>query len=468
MSHDVIQGLIGAGVMGALFWIYQLVEALRFHRRASWLSEVAPDLPANLDRWPTVALIYAARDEAAMVERATRSLLALDYPDLRVIAVDDRSSDGTGAILDAIAREPASVRQRLQVIHIDRLPPGWLGKTHALDIGAASPDAQEAAWILLTDADVVFEPETLRRAIALAETEGVDHLAVYPEALTESTGERVFLAMFLLMFNAYAPPRKAADPRSKAAVGIGAFNLVRAEALRAVGGFRRIALSVDEDVRLGQVLKFAGFRGQVALGKDCVSVRWQEGIWGLIRGLEKNFFAGAQYRLSVVSIATAGLLSVGFGPCVGLFVGPWWTRLICLLGIAAVATILERGTRPGGPAVVSCPALTVGGVDVPGGPLALYRTGPAPAGHPLARQPLSPRRAPRPRPRTRRLDARALAFHPLSRTANALRSIEVTSKNKGKLRRTRFPQLFLTRETPRSPRCRRRGHRPEGRGSRPS
>src|SRR5206468_4082457 len=143
-------------------------------------------------------------------------------------------------------------------------------------------------------------------------------------------------------------PRKVTDFRSKAAAGVGAFNLVRAETFRAIGGFRRLALSVYEDMRLGQALKYAGYRGGLALGKEMVSVRWQVGHGGMIRGLEKNFFAGAEYRLLIVFFALLLLLIIGVAPHAGLFVGPWWTRAVSLLGIGSISLILALMSRPGG------------------------------------------------------------------------------------------------------------------------
>jgi hypothetical protein len=130
--------------------------------------------------------------------------------------------------------------------------------------------------------------------------------------------------------------------------GVGAFNLVRAESFHAIGGFRRLALSVDDDMRLGQALKFAGYRGDIALGQDLVSVRWHVGLGGMIRGLEKNFFAGAEYRLAVVVVAVLGLLTIGVAPHAGLWFGPGWTRTICALGVASIALILALMGRPGG------------------------------------------------------------------------------------------------------------------------
>jgi glycosyltransferase involved in cell wall biosynthesis len=355
MGQTIAAVMAALGVVASIFWIAQLLEAIRFSLQAVWLEALPARAECPTGAWPSVAVIFAARDEAAMIEQATRSLLAQDYPHLELIAVDDRSTDGTGAILGSIAREPG--QDRLKVVTIDALPPGWLGKTNALHSAAAQTSAR---WLLFTDADVVFAPDALRRAIALAEEARIDHLVLVPDVLTESFGERIFLAMFLLLFNAYAPPRKVAHRRSKVAVGVGAFNLVRAESFHAIGGFRRLALSVDEDMRLGQAIKFAGYPAGVALGRGLVAVRWQVGLGGMIRGLEKNFFTGAQYRLTRVLVAVIGLLIIGVAAHAGLFVGPVWSRIVCLLGVGAIAAILALMRRPGNVAWYHALALPIG------------------------------------------------------------------------------------------------------------
>src|SRR6185503_9934014 len=123
--------------------------------------------------FPKISIVVAARDEAKSIERAARSLLALDWPDLEIVLVDDRSTDGTGAILDRLARED----RRLRVVHVTTLPPGWLGKNHALQLGA---DAAQGGWLLFTDGDVLFHPDTLRQAVAYANARQLDHLTVGP------------------------------------------------------------------------------------------------------------------------------------------------------------------------------------------------------------------------------------------------------------------------------------------------
>ena len=330
------------GVLGSLVWIGQLAIAVVHRRKAIRLADLPDDEPPT--GWPRVAVVIAARDEEAMIARAVRSLLDQDYPALELIVVDDRSFDRTGAILDDLARgEP-----RLRVVHVAELPEGWLGKTHAMQRGA---EGTPAPWILYTDADVVFAPGALRRAVAYAADRGIDHLVALPDAITVDWAERMFMALFTLMFSIKFPYWKVDDRESRVYLGVGAFNLVRSEVFRAIGGLRRVALSVDDDVRLGQALKYAGYRAEVVNATGEVSVRWQVGVGGMVRGVEKNFFAGLDFRLPMAFAAAATILLTTIAPAVGLFVGPWWTRAICAAGVAAPAALLgfvcpTTGVRP--------------------------------------------------------------------------------------------------------------------------
>jgi hypothetical protein len=332
MAWLTVTGVIsGAALLGALAWIWLLAESY-LHRDLFVLLETLPTEPPPTG-WPSLAVAFAARDEAAEGGTATRSLLAQDYPGLEVIAVDDRSKDDTGAILDALALEDS----KLRVIHIRELPDGWLGKTHALQAASTTTSAD---WLLFTDADVVFTPETLQLALALAVRENLDHLTVIPEMLTESLGERAFLAMFFGLFTFYCPPWRLNDPGRKAAMGVGAFNLVRAEAFRAVGGFGHVALSLDDDMRLAQVLKFAGYVSRAVVGRHCLSVRWHAGLGAMVRGLEKNFFAGLDFNVPLVALAVLGMIVLGILPHVGVLVGPLWVRAVCAGGVASAAVFL--------------------------------------------------------------------------------------------------------------------------------
>lgn len=339
MHLSVANTISALAVLASAVWLLNLAGLFLYRKNVHEIVSLPDEEPSG--GWPSLAVVFAARNEAAEVERATRSMLAQDYPALEVIAVDDRSTDDTGAILDAIAAEDP----RLRVVHVRELPPGWLGKNHALEEAGRSTSAE---WILFTDADVVLAPGTLRRSVAWAVAQGADHLTALPSMPTESVGERVFMSMFGLLFLLYSPIWRVEDPHSGAHIGIGAFNLIRAEALRAIGGLSRLALSVDDDMRIGQALKVAGYSTRVLSGFGALSVRWHVGLVGMIRGVEKNFFAGLDFSLAKVLGALVVVLWLGAGPHVGLFFGPWWARVICGLGIASVAVLLHWTARPTG------------------------------------------------------------------------------------------------------------------------
>jgi cellulose synthase/poly-beta-1,6-N-acetylglucosamine synthase-like glycosyltransferase len=126
---------------------------------------------------PRVSIVVAARNEAAMIESAVRSLLTIDYPDYELIVVDDRSEDATGEILE---RLKAEIGTRLVAVHVRELPAGWLGKTHAMWRAAREATGE---WILFSDADVVHAPQALRRAVHYAEQERAGHMVLFPTML---------------------------------------------------------------------------------------------------------------------------------------------------------------------------------------------------------------------------------------------------------------------------------------------
>lgn len=337
MLWTVLSGsLAAAGVICSCAWIWLLAGMLRYRSRVPKLADLPAAVPTG--GWPSLAVIFAARNEAENVERAVQSLLSQDYPSLEVTAVDDRSTDATGEILDRLAAGHSSLR----VVHVHELPSAWLGKNHALDLGAKSTSAE---WLLFTDADVVFAQQALRKAMAFGAACGADHVVVLPEVPAEGFGEGLFLAMFVSLFSFYSPLEAVEKRESKAHLGIGAFNLVRASALAALGGFRNLSLSVDDDMRLGQALKAAGFQPRVLIGSGAVSVRWQVGLAGMIRGLEKNFFAAAEFRLWLALLYVALFFLLGAAPHAGLLFGPWWTRILCGAGVAAMCACVQQAGR---------------------------------------------------------------------------------------------------------------------------
>ena len=217
-----------------------------------------PDLHSMM---PRVSIVVPARNEAEHIEAALLSLLQLDYPDYEVIAVDDRSDDATGVIMDRLFtrwrdRGEAS-HHRLTVLHVGELPQGWLGKVHAMWKAAQQATGE---WLLFTDADVVFRADALNRSMAYATRERADHVVLFPTMVMQSMGERMMMAFFQSQFVFAHRPWKVADPKSRDSIGVGAFNLVRRSFYEKVGTYAALRMAVLDDMLLGDLMKQDGFR----------------------------------------------------------------------------------------------------------------------------------------------------------------------------------------------------------------
>jgi hypothetical protein len=342
-SHDL--RLLNALLTGGLFiaWLVGLGLLIWGHRRIYPPLAETPMPSSALDSLPTLSILVPACNEAGTIVRAMRSLLALRYPCFEVIAVDDRSTDETGAILERLAADDA----RLRVLHVTQLPPGWLGKNHALQ---AAADEAKGEWLLFTDADVVFAPDALRRAVAYACLHRIDHLAVSPRCETRGFWEKLFVSYFGLMFSFRVRPWEVADPKKSAHVGLGAFNLVRASAYRQIGGHRALPMEVIDDVKLGKVLKRGGFRAALLDGGGMLSVRWVVGLRGVLNSVDKNAFAGFDYKPLPMLASVFGLALTTLYPPIALFLlsGPArWLAVGTLLAMMLGAQMMRRVASAG-------------------------------------------------------------------------------------------------------------------------
>lgn len=342
-----------------LVWLAVGQEVFRGNRRLRWLARLAAPVPTA---WPRVSVVFAARNEAATVGAAVPTMLALDYPDWELIAVDDRSEDATGTILARLA----AAHPRLKVVHLTDLPAGWLGKNHALAEGA---ERATGDWILFTDADIHFSPDVLRRAVAYARAQSLDHLAAVPSLSQQGGWLGVCVNAFSFAFTAGIRPWKIPDPRSRAHGGVGAFNLVRTSTYRKLGGHVPIHLRPDDDLKLGKLMKSGGF-SEFVLGAGAISVSWYASVGGMIRGLTKNAYAGADYRFWVPPLGAVLVLLGCFWPLAALSVtagterwcyvgtvllmltlgcdqtrftgGRWWHGLLLPFGMAVFSYMLLR------------------------------------------------------------------------------------------------------------------------------
>jgi hypothetical protein len=284
---------------------------------------------------PRVSILFSALDEAEKLPAALATFLAMDYPNYEVIAVDDRSEDATGSILDAAARADS----RLKVVHVTSLPARWLGKPHGLQTAFEHSTGE---WLVLTDADVRFEPDVLRTTIALAEERHWDHLTLLCHAEMFTVGEKIAMTFFGMSFVLGLRPWRVSDPKSRAYIGVGAFQLLRRSAYEKMGTHRRLAMEVVDDVKVGKLVKQAGLRSGIAKAGRAVTVHWHSGLGNIIRGTTKNFYATTGFRLWVAVGQVAGNLLMFVLPWVALPFVHGWTRIF-----AATAIVLPVMAQAG-------------------------------------------------------------------------------------------------------------------------
>jgi glycosyltransferase involved in cell wall biosynthesis len=313
----------------ASLWLIQGIRAGVGMARLPWLSN-AP--PLSLDMAPSLSVIFAARDEAQKLSSALETLLAQDYPEFEVVAVNDRSQDQTPAILHEFER----TNPNLKVIDIANLPPGWLGKPHALVAGF---EQSRGEWLVFTDADVHFAPDVLRRAVALARERQWDHLSLLAAVEMRGFWETTAITYFTLGFVIGNEPWLASNPRSGRYVGVGAFQLVRRAAYEKSGGHRRLRMDVIEDMKLGKLIKMAGLRSGVAVAQDMVRVRWHSGVRNVIRGVTKNMFAACHYNAPFALVAMSLPFIMSVLPFFGVVFATGWARVFAWISIASAIVI---------------------------------------------------------------------------------------------------------------------------------
>lgn len=332
----------------AAAWLWKGITSFAGMRRLPDLGRIdpatLPPIPEN--DGPDLTVVIPARDEEAVIGQCLRSLLASTGLKLEIIAVDDRSGDRTGQIMDEIATEARTSNSlhQFEVIHISDLPAGWLGKPHALAAGA---NRATAPWILFTDGDVIFGPRALELAMREAVELSADHLVLLPTILFHSAGEKAVLGAMQAMASWMVRLWKVADARARDSFGAGAFNMIRREAYVAVGGFEALRLEILEDVFLGMRVKRAGFAQRVILGPNLARLRWLEGTLGVIPLLEKNAFAVTRFRTPLQFLAALGPLLHAMVPLAAIFSGGWNTvaGVLAYVGLILVYQASSRATR---------------------------------------------------------------------------------------------------------------------------
>jgi len=328
---SVLHWIMGS-ILG-LVWFSRLLEAALGMPKVADISRPEWDRkPASPHGNPRVSIIVPARNEEEHIGPALTALLKLDYDNYEVLAVNDRSTDRTGEVMDRIASTPEA-RGRLKVIHLAVLPPGWLGKAHAMWSAANQASGD---WLLFTDADVLFRPDALRRALAYAEAEAADHLVLFPRMIMRSPGERMMIAFFQTLFVFGHRPWKVADPKSKDHMGVGAFNLIRRQVYDAVGTYQALRFEVVDDMKLGKIVKTAGYAQRNVYGADLISLRWVTGAMGMVNNLTKNSFAIMSFQWWRALLSAFALAFLNLMPFLGIWLAPGWSHLPYGVALASI------------------------------------------------------------------------------------------------------------------------------------
>ena len=291
----------------AFVWLVIVVLTLRGVSRQKSLS-ATDNLRLTGSDAPLVSILVPARNEQDRVlEDCIRSILAQDYGRFEVIAVNDRSTDSTGAILETLAQGD----QRLRVIEGEELPPGWLGKPYAMHqaLGYASGE-----WILATDADMIFEPSALRTAVDRTLEAKGDALTLIPQFEAHSFWERVMLPTWEWVFLMFTIFYRINDPKTDRAAAIGGFFLMRRSVLDHVGGYERLKDEVMEDVRLADRIKRSRARLLIDRAPTLIRTRMYRTFREMWECSTKNWFSGLNFSFSLALLCVVSMYLVAVAP----------------------------------------------------------------------------------------------------------------------------------------------------------
>ncbi|WP_348266704.1 glycosyltransferase [Edaphobacter paludis] len=323
----------------AVAWVWKAIGAARGLPHIPDIT--LPQYDVTPDGNPSLTVIVPARNEAADVAACLESLLQQDYANLQIIAINDRSTDRTGAIMEALAVEHPA---KLHVLRVTELPPNWLGKTHAMAFAARHASSD---YLLFTDADILFRPDAIRRCLAQAVATRADHFVTLPTPIIKTSGEGMLLG-FLQVLGLWATrPWRADNPRAvRDFIGIGAFCLLRASAYQKLGGFEAVRMEILEDLTLARLVKVMKLRQRVAVSPGLVKVHWARGAMGVVGVMTKNLFAVFQFHISFLLAACAWLTLFYLAP-LAFLISPA-TRIPAVITIAGIAMLYRLAGRLSG------------------------------------------------------------------------------------------------------------------------
>lgn len=289
-----------------------------------------------LIKWPRLSIVIPACNEADTIKSAVEKLLSQDYPQLEIILVNDRSEDATGNIIEQLAAQDS----RIITVHVKQLPDDWLGKVNALQLGTQHASGD---WLLYSDADIHYERNLLPDVISYAEQNQLDHLSLVPKVISNNWLLQAITRAFGIIFMVGARATAVEDPNKTAAIGVGAFNLVRRSAFEQTPGFEWLRMEAVDDVSLALMMKRHGFRTRFALAYQDLSVHWYKNISAMAHGFEKNI-AGpiSHYRMDRLFAVSCISTAIVVAPYVSLLM---WHSPLAWSGIAWLAVNLLLSLR---------------------------------------------------------------------------------------------------------------------------
>jgi hopene-associated glycosyltransferase HpnB len=310
-----------AGV-ALLAWVW-----LALFRGGYWRTDVRLPQASTPRRWPSVAIVVPARDEAGIVGATLPTLVGQDYPGaVRVIVVDDNSTDGTA---DVVKQGWPTV----SVIRPGEPEPGWAGKLWALRAGVA--EAGDVEFVMFTDADIAHPPDGVAALVAVAQERGLDLVSLMARLRARTGWERLIVPAFVYFFAMLFPFRWNNRPGARTAAAAGGCVVVRRTVLERAGGIDAIRRAVIDDVALARAVRRAGGRTFLGLADRVTSVRAYPTLGSLWRMVARSAYAQLRHSPMLLTGTVLGLLLVFVVPPVSAVVGALVRDpVLCGLGVA--------------------------------------------------------------------------------------------------------------------------------------
>ena len=300
--------MIALAALALLVWAYLLLAHGRFWQAGPVLT------PARPLHAPAVDVVIPARDEADSIAASLRSLLAQDYPGpMRIILVDDASSDGTGDIARRLSSSLADATGRpisIAVVTGAPRPPGWSGKLWAVEQGVRQTTAD---LLFLTDADILHDPAHVSTLVAKAERDRLDLVSEMVALRAESLAERALVPAFVFFFQLLYPFAAVNDPNGRTAAAAGGTMLVRRAALERIGGIASLRGALIDDVTLARRIKRGGpiYLGHSTLAR---SLRPYPGAADIWRMVARTAYVQLRYSPALLLATLLGLALIWLAP----------------------------------------------------------------------------------------------------------------------------------------------------------